>query len=351
MTPPSAEHGWARRDVIVVGASAGGVESLVSFVRALPRDLPAAVLVVLHLPPSGASALPEILARAGELPVHFASGADDLRPGRVLLAPPDRHLLVIKEQLRVSRGPRENGHRPAVDVLFRSAARSLGPRVVAVVLSGALDDGTSGALVVEQEGGAVLVQKPTEAAYPSMPESVLARVASATAGSVVELAATADRLSRTPVPVYQLDHGAVSMSLEAELEELVTQAEEHQGPSAGFECPDCHGSMFDIGDGQLPRLRCRVGHAWSSAGLLLQQSEAMEGALWMAWRSLEERAALSRDLAERAVERGSTLSASRFLEQAREASHSAGLVRKLIETGSSGAPVEAVGHPSVAGDG
>lgn len=160
----------------MIGASAGGVQALCQVVTGLPRDLPAAVFAVLHVPPHPVSALPAILHRCGPLPATHPEDGEAIHAGRVYVAPSDRHLLVGRGRVSVHRGPRENGYRPSLDVLFRSAARSHGRRVIGVVLTGNLDDGTAGLLAIKSHGGLAVVQDPAEADYSGMPESAIENV-------------------------------------------------------------------------------------------------------------------------------------------------------------------------------
>ena len=317
--------------IVVVGASAGGVEALADLAASLPGDLPAAVFVVLHLPATGTSALPEILRRHGPLPAAHVKDGEPIQPGQIYVAPPDHHVLLRTGHVHLSRGPRENGHRPAIDPLFRSAAREYATRVIGVVLSGALDDGTAGLLAIKSRGGIAVVQDPADALYPGMPGNALEHVqvdhvaAAPSMGKLLaRLIAHLDEPPGAPAPS--------DTQVEIEMEGLSLEAFEgdHPGRPSGFSCPDCDGVLWQIKDGGLERYRCRVGHAWSPEGLLIQQSEALEAALWVALRSLEERAALARRLAEPARRRGHSITATRFEEQAAEGQQAARLVRDLL---------------------
>jgi two-component system, chemotaxis family, protein-glutamate methylesterase/glutaminase len=294
-----ADTGWTP-SVVVVGASAGGVEALSTFVAALPPDLDAAVLVVLHLPAAARSRLPEILGKAAPLPTERAVDGAPLAPGRVLVAPVDTHLLVRDGRVLLSSGAKENGHRPAVDVLFRSAARWLGPRAAAVVLSGLLDDGAAGAAAIAVQGGAVLVQDPEEALFESMPQRARAAVPQAQALPVRDIArALPDVLrQRADRPSTTLSRDLVLETDMAQMDEGAVSGIESPGRAANVSCPECHGAMTRVQTGAACHYRCHVGHAYGPASLLQAQAELSEAALWTAVASLEERVAVHRDTAE-----------------------------------------------------
>jgi two-component system chemotaxis response regulator CheB len=326
----------AGHDLVVIGASAGGVEALGEAVGSLPADLPAAVLVVLHLPSNSNSALPGILGRRGSLPAEHAVHGEPIRGGRIYVAPPDRHLLVADGHVHLSRGPRENGHRPAVDPLFRSAARYYGPRVIGVVLSGALDDGTAGLLAIKGQGGVAVAQDPKDALYPGMPSSAIQHAGVDHVAPAAAMGAVLDRLVRQPAPGGPRDVPE-ELQFEVDSEELAMSAQDQHRPGrpSGFGCPDCNGVLWEIDEANLIRFRCRVGHAWSQESLVARQSETLESALWVALRSLEERAALSHRLAAFARNGGHPITAARFEEQAKEAEAAAAQVRPLLDRAAS----------------
>jgi two-component system, chemotaxis family, protein-glutamate methylesterase/glutaminase len=325
----------ARRDVILIGASAGGVEALRGLVGGFPADLAATVLVVLHMPPFGTSVLPDILSRAGKLPARVPVSGEHLTPGTIFVARPDRHLVCADSQILLTRGPHESGHRPSIDALFRTAARALGPRVISVVLSGMLDDGTAGSLAVHQRGGLVVAQDPSDAMFPSMPRHVVELAAPDLVAPAAELG---PRLAALVLqdPTHPEPPPSQLLSMEADLammEDPAMHSPDRPGVPAGYSCPDCAGSLFQIEDEGLLRFRCRVGHAWSAAALIGEQSAQLDSALWVALRSLEEKAALARDLGDRAEARGSILTRDRYRHKANEAVQAAALIRSVLEAG------------------
>jgi two-component system chemotaxis response regulator CheB len=329
------------RDILVVGASAGGVEALSEMVRGLPSDLPAAVFVVLHVPAHATSVLPRILSHAGRLPAAHAGEGEPIRPGRLYVAPPDHHMLLRPGHVYLSRGPRENSHRPAVDPLFRTAARAYGVRVVGVLLSGALDDGTAGLAAIKRRGGTAVVQNPNEALFSGMPRSAIESVEVDHVVSLAEISPLLSRLTREPVKEEAEEPVSDEMEQETKMEAFDLSAfedREHPGTPSMFGCPECGGTLWEMQEGELIRFRCRVGHAYSTDSLLAEQSEALEAALWSAFRALEESASLARRMAARARERAQPLSAARFAEQAKDAHERAALVRQLLLKGEIDAP-------------
>lgn len=283
---------------VVVGASAGGVEALRVFAAGLPADLDATVLVVLHLPSDAHSRLADIIGKAGPLPAAPAESGEPLRPGRIVVARPDHHLLVHDTSVLLSCGASENGHRPAVDPLFRSAARWLGVRAVGVVLSGVLDDGAAGCAALLSQGGGVVVQDPGEALFGGMPLAALRAAPEALRLPAARIGARLpDLLSRSRTGTAP----SADLVLETdmmEMDEAAVSGVSSPGRPVSVSCPSCHGAMSEVRTGPALHYRCHVGHAYGPQSLLAAQAEASESALWTAIASMEERAAVHRELAE-----------------------------------------------------
>jgi two-component system chemotaxis response regulator CheB len=309
--------------VVVVGASAGGVEALTALVRGLPEDLAAPIVVVMHLPAAGTSVLPAILNRASPLPAVPVADGEPLAPGRIYVGPPDLHVIVGRGELSLTHGPRENGYRPAVDVLFRTAALSYGPAAIGIVLSGTLDDGAAGLGVIKHHGGTAIVQDPADAGYSGMPKAAIDRVEIDHICPVREIAALLARLAAGGPAEPGLESEGILATMPDPLLE-VPMPEEH---ASGFSCPDCGGSLWAVDEGGVPRYRCRVGHAYSEQSLLAVQGTDVEAALWAALRSLEERAALLRRIGRRAEETGNRKSAASFEAKAADADRQAEIIR------------------------
>jgi two-component system chemotaxis response regulator CheB len=321
------------RDVIVVGASAGGVEALKSMVAVMPPDLSASVLVVLHLPAGGTSALPQILRRFGTLPAVAAGHGMPLKPGHVYVAPPDHHLLVVPDQLVLSHGPSENAHRPAINALFRSAAVAYGPRVTGVLLSGVLDDGVSGLVAIRDRGGRTVVQDPTDALYPGMPENAMRHITPDHVVPTTEMGRVLRVLSKEEVDVRDVPPVPPRMTMENEIAQDRQWPVDYEavgmGHQSGLTCPDCQGALSELTPGR-GWYRCRVGHAWSEDALLAAQGDIFERALWTALRSLDEKASLARRMRDSAAGRGNEMAAERYGRRADEATEAADVLRARL---------------------
>jgi two-component system, chemotaxis family, protein-glutamate methylesterase/glutaminase len=331
-------------DIIVIGFSAGGLDALVRVTSGLHKDFPASIFVVHHFPPSGTSVLPHILKRAGPLPAEHATNGETVVPGRIYVAPPDRHLLLREGTVLLSRGPRENGHRPAIDPLFRTAAKAYGPRVIAVLLSGTLDDGSVGISMVKQGGGITVVQDPEDALYSGMPLSAMANNVIDHVVSTTEMALLLEQL--TAQPAARVPKGPTHLPIQEtqspdpawmgahglEMERLI-------GPPSTLTCPDCGGALWELAHGDLTRYSCHVGHAFTGENMVALHRRSLESALWAAIRALEEKAQLSLRLADRADRRGSLKSAAQFRESAQEATSGSESIRQLLLSGVDDVPL------------
>jgi two-component system chemotaxis response regulator CheB len=326
---------------IVIGASAGGFEVLKVIASQLPRDLPVPVFIVIHVLANHRSYLPQILSHAGSLPAVHPSDGEKIQQGMIYVAPPDHHLLIDDAHIAVKRGPKENGFRPSIDALFRSAAYSYGPGAIGVVLSGALYDGASGLWSIKRLGGVAIVQDPYEAEYASMPRSALEYVEADYKVRSTEIGPLLARL----VQEQFVEEVSVSPKKEkGEEERIATEVQIAAGANVSqknilelgeltpFACPECHGALVRIKEGKLSRFRCHTGHGFSEDALLEGIMQTTGEAIWQVARGLQEgqmllehmgqhlRDAAEHDRAEKLLAKARDLGrrATRFSEAARE---------------------------------
>jgi two-component system chemotaxis response regulator CheB len=326
-------------DIVVIGASAGGIEALKELLQQLTPDLPAALFIVLHL--GARSHLAHILARHCPLPVVAAESGAKIEPGRVTIGVPRRHLVLHDRHILLSRGPRENLSRPAVDVLFRSAAATFGGRVIGIVLSGALNDGTAGLSAIKRCGGCAVVQDPADATVASMPRSALAHVQIDLVAPVAEIGRALDRLVRQPSGTTP------DIPLEIRLEAAIAAQElgpmhpsEMPGTLAPFTCPECHGSLWEMDDPDLLRYRCHAGHAFTAETILAARRAEVDSLLEKLLRSHQERAALARRMAKEERRRNRGPLADLLEGRAKDYDNDAELVRRLARSGGGTAPTD-----------
>jgi two-component system, chemotaxis family, protein-glutamate methylesterase/glutaminase len=287
----------AHRDILAIGTSAGGFDALTKLARGFPANLPAAVLVVIHLPGHFRSTLDELLTRTGPLAASFAADGEPLKHGHIYIGPPERHLLVNDDRLILGTGPRENNARPAIDPMLRSLALCCGPRSIGVILTGTLGDGAAGLLALRDCGGIAVVQDPNDAAYAEMPATALSKATPDYVAGLEEMPALLKRLIQEPV-------GKVMPIPESLKYEVAIAANGHAGMTdmdrlgrrSVLACPDCHGVLWEIDDGTLVRYRCHVGHAYTAEAMSVALDDGLRRALGSALRALDERVALAQRL-------------------------------------------------------
>jgi len=321
-----------RRDLVGIGASAGGVEALKRLAGALPAQYRGALFVVMHMSPEAHSSLPAILSRAGRLPAVQATDQMPIEHGRIHVAPPDYHLLVERGTLRVVKGPRENRSRPAIDPLFRSLAWAYGPRAVGVVLTGNLDDGTAGLWALKSCGATTIVQEPNEADHPQMPMNALMHNRIDHRLPLEGIAALLTELAQEGSDPFE-PRRAPPPGLENEVAYAKLQRSLHHTSALGrlspFTCPSCRGALWELEEGEHLRYRCHTGHAYSQTSLLVDQGVEVEESLYSAMRAVEEKAATLRRLAERWPERMSDVK-KEYEQRARELEQSADVLRAML---------------------
>jgi two-component system, chemotaxis family, protein-glutamate methylesterase/glutaminase len=330
------EPAGMRRDIVVIGGSAGGLEALIAILGGLPADVSAALFVVIHIPATSVSVLPRIVSRETPLQAVHPEDNELIRHGVVYVAPPNRHLVIAGDKIRLVHGPRENGHRPAADPLFRSAAADYGPRVIGIVVSGNLNDGSAGLLAIKRMGGITMVQDPSTALHRGMPLS-------ASRAAQPDIVAPAEELGRAvarhvsqpstePETFVSGEAGREARIAELFPEELHSDA--NPGSPSGFSCPECSGGLWEVEDGEMTRFRCRVGHAYTMETFVSENGRSLENAFWVALRALEESASLARRVTKRAEGAGNLVTAARFREREQRLVEQAEQIRSTLLNGS-----------------
>ncbi len=320
------------RNIIAIGASSGGLEALRTIVAALPIDLTASIFIVLHTGPDSPGILDRILDRSSKLPVRRPLDKQEIKPGWIYVAPPDQHLLIEPGRICLSRGPKENRFRPAIDPLFRSAAQVYGPRVIGVILTGGLDDGTAGLWAVKQLGGTTVVQDPSDALYPSMPINALKYVRVDHVVSLPEVAPLLVELAKREI----VEKGAYAVPKHLDIEVKIAKQDpaidqdvRNLWERSSYTCPECHGVLLRLKEGNHERFRCHTGHAFSPDSLLAGLTEGVEESLWTTIRYIEESVMLLRHMAEHLAERDPS-TAAEFLKKAEEAQQRSRQVRDAV---------------------
>lgn len=325
----------ANRDIIVIGASFGGSEAIPYICKNLPADLNAAVLIVWHLGEGSMGVLPNIILKESKLPAANARDGEALRTGKIYIAPPNRHLIIEEGIIKTPAGPKENRFRPAIDPLFRSAALYGGKRVIGVILTGLLNDGTSGLWTIKDKGGMAIVQNPDDAVCSGMPLSAIKNVEVDYVVDISEIPQLLVKLSNEEVNSAAASGSEKVLITELELvkDELKDDRDMNIiGEISQFTCPECHGSLWKMREGNILRFRCRTGHAYTAEALLLDLEDTVEDYLWNALRGVEESSSLMRNIGDDLKKRNNLNSAEEYFAKAKEAEDKVKILRQALMT-------------------
>jgi len=307
------------RDIVVIGCSAGGVEALPRIIQQFPPDFEAAILIAQHLAPTHTPYLVTILQRSSRLPLEWAEQGAPVKPGHIVVTPPDLHLVLSDGHIGLTRGARENYARPSINKLFRSAAAEYGNRVIGVLLTGMLEDGVAGLQAIRDAGGFVIVQDPRDAAYPELPSRALQalepdRTLPIDAIGAAIIAASRDDVTVAPPPPHVAIEAELDRRFHAEPSDMKLL-----GPQTALSCPECRGPMWQLGDERLRRFRCYLGHVVTANEMLVASADDVESALWSAVRALNDHAMTLETLAADATRIGNGESAEAYSRRAQAA--------------------------------
>ncbi|HEX8038356.1 MAG TPA: chemotaxis protein CheB [Chryseosolibacter sp.] len=321
------------RIVLVVGASAGGSSLLPQLLAQLPKGYSFSVLIVLHLSRNTiGELLLQRLQRSTPWKCQIARNGETVMADHIYIARPDRHLLISKDRILLGQGPRENRYRPSINMLFRSAAASFGPRVIGVILSGLLEDGASGMYAIKRVGGVCIVQDPEEALYPDMPNAVRSILkpdyvlpVSEMGDAVKQAIARLSKKRKVKIPDDILREARIGERVSLGIEQV-----EDLGKVSALSCPDCGGALWEIKENGHRRFRCHVGHAFSEESLIDAVNASTESSLWVALRMIDERKNLLKRLGERESQKGNNRISADYLRQSKELESHAKKLKQIL---------------------
>jgi two-component system chemotaxis response regulator CheB len=324
-----------KKDIVVIGASAGGVMALTELFKSIPKDFEAYIFVVLHLSPFSPSVLPQILSRAGWMKAVHPEDGERMKPNVIYVAPADHHLLVEKGKVLVKKGPKENRFRPSIDALFRSAAYNYGSRVNGLVLSGLLDDGTSGLWSVKRQGGTTIIQDPSDADFPQMPQNVIEFVDVDHSVPIAEMGVLLNQLTKEKAVETAALHQEELDLLQTEVhiaaqDNAFEMGILEKGALSPLTCPECQGALARFTEGRIVRYRCHTGHAFTDSALLAGVTKTVEENLWKTIRGLEEAIMILEQSARQFEMAGKNETASLFYQKAKESHNQVHQIRKIV---------------------